>query len=82
MFVIFGLDDAKPEIFTTRTEKYCNHCHNTSFWQAAKHQSRISLFFIPLIPIKTKYYFLCPICKNGEEISQDYFYQLNNNIDD
>ncbi len=80
MFVIFGLDDAKPEIIIGKQEKYCNHCHNTAFWHLAKHQTRVSLFFIPLIPVKTKYYYLCPICNHGDEISSDEYQRKQNEI--
>jgi len=80
MFVIFGLDESKPEIIVARQEKYCQHCHNTAFWHLAKHQTKVSLFFIPIIPVKTKYYFLCPICNHGDEISSDeYLRKLNEN---
>ncbi|MCK5776905.1 MAG: zinc-ribbon domain-containing protein [Bacteroidales bacterium] len=78
MFVIFGLDDAKPEIWVSKHQKHCNHCHNSTFWQLAKHQTRVSLFFIPIIPVKSRYYFLCPICQHGDEISKDDFnHQIN-----
>lgn len=80
MFVIFGLDDAKPEITISKRQKYCNHCHNTTFWQLTRHQTRVSLFFIPLIPVKSRYYFLCPICQHGDEMSKEAYYQHLNNI--
>lgn len=78
MFIIFGLDDAQPEIIKGKEEKHCFHCNNTTFWHLAKHQTRVSLFFIPLIPVKTKYYHLCPICNHGDEISSnEYHHKIN-----
>jgi len=74
MFVIFGIDEAQPEITISKQERYCSHCHNSTFWHLAKHQTRVSLFFIPLVPVKTKYFFLCPICNHGEEISSTEYH--------
>jgi len=73
MFIIFGLDDAKPEKTVLKQEKYCSHCHNTTFWHLLKQQSRVSFFFIPLIPVKSRYYYLCPICQHGDEITKDEY---------
>ena len=78
MFFIFGLDDAKPYIVTSQQSKYCYHCHNTTYWNIVKHQTRFSLFFLPILPIKSKYYFLCPICNHGDEITQSEYTNLIN----
>jgi len=80
MFIVFGLDDAKPEKIVLKQQKYCNHCHNTSSWHLVKHQTRVSFFFIPLIPIKSRYYYLCPICQHGDEISKDDHYRMLNSF--
>lgn len=73
MFLILGVDadnyEKKNENFST----YCSHCHNSTQWIKAKEVQKISLFFIPLIPIKTKYFRYCPICKYGEEITEEVF---------
>jgi hypothetical protein len=78
MFILFGLDDAGPQITVSKQQKHCYHCNNTNYWHLAKHETRISLFFLPILPIKTRYYFLCPICNHGDEISSDeYQRQIN-----
>ncbi|NPD45522.1 MULTISPECIES: zinc-ribbon domain-containing protein [unclassified Lentimicrobium] len=78
MFVIFGLDDAKPEITVSTFTNHCHHCNNTTKWHYAKHQTSFSLFFLPLFPVKTKYYYLCPICNHGDEISSNEYQRMTN----
>lgn len=73
MFILFGLDDAKPEITLTHQQNHCFHCNNTTNWHLAKHQSNFSLFFLPLFSVKTRYYYLCPICNHGNEISSEEY---------
>jgi len=80
MFIIFGLEDSKPEITIGNRQEYCQHCHNTTFWHLAKHQTSFSLFLLPIFPVKTKYYYLCPICNHGDEISSERYHQLLNQM--
>lgn len=80
MFVIFGLDDSKPEITVSQQQNHCFRCNNTSNWHIAKHQTSFSLFFLPIFPVKTRYYYLCPICNHGDEISsEEYHKKINQN---
>ena len=78
MFVIFGFDESKPEIVVSNQEKFCDRCFNTNYWVLTKHQSQFSVFFIPLFPVKSKYYFSCPICNNGEKITADTYNRMIN----
>jgi hypothetical protein len=48
-------------------ERECPNCSNNKHWLLQKTTEFISLFFIPLIPTRTKYQTLCPVCNFNEE---------------
>lgn len=73
MFVIFGIDQKNSERINCRFKTRCYHCNNTTNWILEKRIPMVSLFFIPLIPIKNEYYYLCPICNHGEKISREEY---------
>lgn len=43
----------------------CERCHNTNPFQILKVTSWFTLFFIPIIPYRTEYFIMCPICSYG-----------------
>ncbi len=47
----------------------CPRCHNTSEWPIHQEKTYFSLFFIPLIPYKTRHLLACPVCRETREIS-------------
>lgn len=73
MLVIFGSNDHVEEEHEQRFVLHCHNCNNDSRWKLSKVISKISLFFIPLIPYKTKYYSWCPVCKDGFEIDENEY---------
>ena len=76
MFIIFGVGDSIKDQFTVANSEHCYHCNNTTHWTATKVQQHISLFFMPVIPFKTKYFVACPICKTGRKIDENTFNKL------
>ncbi|HAG17341.1 MAG TPA: hypothetical protein DCG69_12605 [Bacteroidales bacterium] len=78
MFVILGLSDSKPEITKSNDFLNCPNCNNQRFWNLIHERTHFSLFFLPVFPIKEKYYKACPVCNYGQELSKtDYYYLLN-----
>ncbi len=65
----------KTQQFRCTTVKHCFHCNNDSHWVLQKQQQFISLFFLPVIPLKTTYRYTCPICGNTEFMDFDTFEQ-------
>ncbi|MHA1755901.1 MAG: zinc-ribbon domain-containing protein [Promethearchaeota archaeon] len=70
MFLIVGWGKQTSKDLAKRDFDECRFCHKgnlrlreVTFW--------ISLFFIPIIPYKTKYYLSCNNCNYGYEISQE-----------
>lgn len=78
MFVIFGLDGAKPEITQSKEYLNCPNCNNQRFWNLIHERTNFSLFFLPVFPVKNKYYKACPICNYGKELSKEAYQQLLN----
>ncbi len=59
--------------------KLCPNCHNYSKWILEKNKQYISLFFIPVIPVQTKYRHYCLICGYTEVLDELTF---NKELDD
>lgn len=66
---------SQPKIKTYQAEEseYCFRCHNNSKRMLQKQQQYISLFFIPIVPLKVKYFSYCPICGNTIELNKNEF---------
>ncbi|PKP35679.1 MAG: zinc-ribbon domain-containing protein [Bacteroidetes bacterium HGW-Bacteroidetes-17] len=76
MFVIFGFGDQHKKQYQLTKTEHCYHCNNTSRWIITKTTDHFSLFFLPVFPYKTKYFYHCSICNHGKEISEEQFEQL------
>ena len=76
MFFIFGFGDKQNKHHQVSKTEHCYHCNNTSRWIATKTSDHFSLFFLPLFPYKTNYFYHCPICNHGREITDEQFEQL------
>lgn len=83
MFVILGLSDSKPEI--TKSTEYinCPNCNNQRFWNLIHERTNFSLFFLPIFPVKDKYYVACPVCNYGNKLSKnEYIERINKTYGD
>jgi len=70
MFLIFGLGPNKIEQKIDTKPTHCNRCNNETKWLYVKKTSWFSLFFLPVIPIQTRYYKSCPICREKYRIEK------------
>lgn len=54
-------------------EHECPNCHNTKHWLLGKMTYFVNVFFIPLIPTKTEYFKVCPVCKFRNDITREEY---------
>lgn len=73
MFFIFGWGKLTKKIVGPMFERTCNYCNNTSIWQLSKDRTWFTLFFIPVIPYKTRYSISCPHCGSYLQITAEQF---------
>ncbi len=66
----------KTERYRSPETKYCFRCRNESRWILQRTRYFITLFFLPVAPVKTEYSYYCPICQNGETITKEQFDDL------
>ncbi|HWB33924.1 MAG TPA: zinc-ribbon domain-containing protein [Candidatus Paceibacterota bacterium] len=52
-------------------KRVCDHCHNEEYWTLLRRTTWFTLFFIPVIPYKSVWWLLCPICKYGLELKPE-----------
>ncbi|MEG0176766.1 zinc-ribbon domain-containing protein [Anaerorhabdus sp.] len=69
MFVIFGTKITQ-KILGYEKKIRCGRCNNVTPWQIVKVTNWFSLFFIPIFPLSTKYYEICPICHGATPITK------------
>ena len=62
MLFLYGLSDKTKVIAHTDSAEYCMNCLHTSKHQIKKKSLYFTLFFLPVIPLHTKYYVTCPCC--------------------
>lgn len=77
MFIIFGWDKTIKQVESVlKTE--CFHCKNMAGWSIWKETEWISLFFIKVIPFRSRYYLVCNICNDSISISNSLANEILN----
>ena len=69
MFIIIGFRETRKFLGKARMLT-CARCGNTNAFEVWSETQWITLFFINVIPVKTKYFVLCPICHYGQEVQK------------
>ena len=67
MFFVIG-SDRKTRVIGPVEKRTCSHCNNTDFWELHELRDYVSIFFIPVIPYRTNYLLVCPICRLAREV--------------
>ncbi len=49
----------------------CPRCHNRTFFHYVSRTRWFSLFFIPVIPVSTKHFIVCPVCNFAVALDSD-----------
>lgn len=70
MFIIFGSKTIRKTINTKAEPCVCENCGNEKHWDIVRDRLFFSLFFIPVLPLHSTYYEMCPICKVGRKIKK------------
>ncbi|KAB1152337.1 zinc-ribbon domain-containing protein [Micromonospora sp. DT46] len=68
MFFIFGLRTKVSQ--SGVVQQVCRNCHNQAAQVITRRSTKFSLFFVPLIPIRTRYVQQCTFCGAQYDISR------------
>jgi hypothetical protein len=71
--IIFGWNHEKITSYGSVEQHQCPNCHNTAPWELKKISRYFTLFFIPVFPHDTFYWYHCPVCNQGVQIDQTTF---------
>lgn len=52
-------------------KQLCSHCNNEEYWVLVRKTTWFTLFFVPVIPYKTEWLLICPVCKYGVELKAE-----------
>jgi hypothetical protein len=69
VLIIFGLTSRDFHLVTISMR--CEHCGNVGAHHVVKHVRKFSLFFIPLIPVGTRYEDTCTVCGRIRPITRE-----------
>lgn len=64
MVILWGFNTFKKDMLETGPYT-CNYCNNATLFKIVRVRKWFTLFFIPIIPLSSKYYHVCPICNQG-----------------
>ena len=71
MFFLVGFGDRKTRVIGPVEKRVCPNCRNEDFWELHQLRDYVSVFFIPIIPYKTQYLIVCPICHLAHPVDDD-----------
>jgi hypothetical protein len=74
MFLIFGVKRLKRRLATMLA--VCGHCGRPAAQVIVRVSTWFSLFFIPVIPLGTKYFSTCTLCGQTMKIDKDQATQM------
>ena len=81
MIIIGGVKQTMEECGQA-PQKLCSRCNNFVHNRLLKITSWVTLFFIRLIPYKTRYVSACPICNHVVHLTKDEFFETSGRIFD
>jgi hypothetical protein len=64
VFFIFGFGKRTINYLGSAGLHVCPNCHNRAEWSRLRIRTWFTLFFIPVIPYRTRYVTMCPVCKH------------------
>ncbi|MCD8335904.1 MAG: zinc ribbon domain-containing protein [Lachnospiraceae bacterium] len=76
MFVIIGTQLKKEELGILPQAQICTRCQRNIHYQAFLEQKWFSVFWTPLFPLESKYYFQCPSCGLKYHMSKEQMMDL------
>lgn len=79
--IIFGWGFRTSKSYGPVRKIQCNNCNNETSWHLQKTTRWFTLFFIPVIPYKTNYLLVCPVCRSYLELQKVEFQKLRELIE-
>ena len=70
MFILFGTTEKTKVMTEIETNELCMNCNNMVKHGIIRKRSYFTLFFIPLIPLHTRYSIICPACTFERKIKK------------
>lgn len=67
--IVFGWGHRKGKVVGPVHKQRCARCQQEDFWELHEFKDYASLFFVPLIPYKTLYAMVCPVCQLALELT-------------
>mgnify|MGYP003623779300 CR=1 FL=1 len=67
MFIVWGTKGYDKDLGYTNLQGSCPNCGNEVTMIGKQIGKKFTLFWIPLFPIKSEQYVLCPICHAGSK---------------
>lgn len=71
MFFIFGWGRGTDKDLGPTLPITCPNCHNDTVWHFHQVEKWFTLFFLPVLPYESNYFFLCPVCSRGIQLEGD-----------
>lgn len=63
MFILFGFGKQTVKYLASAGLRACPNCGNQREWSRLLIRTWFTLFFIPIIPYRTRTVALCPVCR-------------------
>jgi hypothetical protein len=68
--IIFGIRGGKRNDHGPAIPVVCPNCNNQTYYHYLTVTKWFTLFFIPVLPISSKHYLMCPICTRSTELDR------------
>ena len=70
MLILFGTTEKTKVMTEIETNELCMNCNNEVKHGIIRKRTYFTLFFIPVIPIRTRYSIICPACTFERKIKK------------
>ena len=70
MLIFYGLKDKNSVIAHAKNPEVCGNCSIPAYHQVEKKKTFFTLFFIPILPVHTKYTLVCTCCGYSRKIKK------------
>lgn len=71
MFIIFGWGKKTVQNYGSTFPMICGNCNNSVYSNLVQVRLWFTIFFIPIIPYKSKFHLICNTCSRGTELMGD-----------
>ena len=79
--IIWGFGKTIKKVIGAIMRRQCQYCNRDSIWELCIVRTWFTLFFIPVIPYKSKYCVVCPNCDSYIELDKDKFLELKAHLE-